>query len=339
MSEALPLTEKNDREDPESAPERCSNCQEILEGPFCHACGQKAAEIRRPLLTFLNEALVDLFSLDSRAFRTVWRSVRAPGEVPRDYVEGRRARHVPPLRLFLFSILAVVFAGWFTSLFESPEASAERDPMERLRTQLDAAIAEEANVEEKTKLQEVRSWFGEPDGVAPEDGVANFDLMTGEVSAEQKEVFGVQLAVSDGDSVKPIVQALASEPELYQEKVNEWLPRIYSILAVLTAIILKLVYWRRFVAEHLVFSLYLHAVLILGASIAELATLTPIGESAQPAFLVIGFFFVPFTVHRFYGGRSHWTLVKLAAVATLYMVALAGLSVFAMFWEAWALVA
>ena len=51
----------------------------------------------------------------------------------------------------------------------------------------------------------------------------------------------------------------------------------------------------------------------------------------------MGLLFLPISLHRFYGGRSIWTLTRLVAVVFLYAILLVALVVFALFWEAWAL--
>lgn len=67
----------------------------------------------------LTDAVGEVFSLDARFARTVWPLVTMPGQVTKEYLSGRRAAHVPPLRTYL--IAAVVFFGLF-SVFppESP---------------------------------------------------------------------------------------------------------------------------------------------------------------------------------------------------------------------------
>jgi hypothetical protein len=96
---------------------RCANCAEPLTGPFCASCGQSADELRRPFRTMLADAMSEVFSLDARLARTVWPLLTRPGRLTKEYLSGRRAAHVPPLRTYL--IAAVVFFGLF-SLFPPP---------------------------------------------------------------------------------------------------------------------------------------------------------------------------------------------------------------------------
>jgi hypothetical protein len=79
----------------------CKNCGARLEGEYCSACGQ-AANTEIPSFWQLTvEFLDDLYSLDSRIWRTVIRLLFRPGELTRDFLAGRRARFLPPLRMYL----------------------------------------------------------------------------------------------------------------------------------------------------------------------------------------------------------------------------------------------
>ena len=80
----------------------CPNCGSDQVTRYCASCGQKAGSLHAPISAFVREALDKLFSFDSR----VWRSLVAlsphPGSLIVHYWEGRRARFVAPLRLYLF---------------------------------------------------------------------------------------------------------------------------------------------------------------------------------------------------------------------------------------------
>ena len=84
----------------------CSNCGAPLTGRYCAACGQPA-DTRIPSLAALLGELVDgLYNLDSRVWRSLLWLVGRPGGLTREYLAGRRARYLPPLRLYLVASLA-----------------------------------------------------------------------------------------------------------------------------------------------------------------------------------------------------------------------------------------
>ncbi len=64
----------------------------------------------------LREFLEDFLELDSRFMRTLKPLLFKPGKLTRDYLDGKRFRYTPPIRLYIFSsmaffILAAMLAG------------------------------------------------------------------------------------------------------------------------------------------------------------------------------------------------------------------------------------
>ena len=98
----------------------CSNCESELLGQYCASCGQRA---RRRMITvweLVKEASDVLTSLDSRLWRTLGLLMFRPGVLTQNYLEGRRARYVAPLRLFLAASVIMFFTLTITTEL-SPE--------------------------------------------------------------------------------------------------------------------------------------------------------------------------------------------------------------------------
>lgn len=85
--------------------EFCLNCGEKLQGKYCYNCGQKDSDFRRPYWTFLEDFTENVISRDSRLWRTLAYLLFLPGAMTREFIAGRRIRFLPPIRLFLVSIL------------------------------------------------------------------------------------------------------------------------------------------------------------------------------------------------------------------------------------------
>lgn len=80
----------------------CSNCGADLVGQFCHSCGQKRfVESDRRLGHLLHQFVASATDLDGRVWRTVRALLFRPGLLSREYFEGRRARWISPVSLFL----------------------------------------------------------------------------------------------------------------------------------------------------------------------------------------------------------------------------------------------
>jgi hypothetical protein len=84
----------------------CLNCGTELAGPFCHYCGQPDKNFMRFFPVLLRELLADFLDFDSRFARTMRPLLFHPGKLTRDYLDGRRFRYTPPLRLYIFASMA-----------------------------------------------------------------------------------------------------------------------------------------------------------------------------------------------------------------------------------------
>ena len=81
----------------------CANCGTALTGPFCAQCGQHVADYHQSVWRFLADFLDNTFCWDNKLLRTLGPLFRQPGFLTREFMAGRRARYVHPLRLFLFT--------------------------------------------------------------------------------------------------------------------------------------------------------------------------------------------------------------------------------------------
>ena len=118
----------------------CYNCATPLIGQWCHVCGQAPHDFHRSAWALAAEAFESFFHADGRLWRTLWRLVRNPARLTRDYLAGKRAPQIPPLRLFLVVLLIVFLIGsWATrgvSLVQMGKPSAA------LQTEMDASPVE-----------------------------------------------------------------------------------------------------------------------------------------------------------------------------------------------------
>jgi len=85
----------------------CANCGAPLGGDYCSRCGQRADVHAHSVGHFVHEFAEALTHADSSVWRTLVMLLRRPGFLTREYFEGRRARYLPPLRLYL--VMSVLF--------------------------------------------------------------------------------------------------------------------------------------------------------------------------------------------------------------------------------------
>jgi hypothetical protein len=103
----------------------CPNCNAPLSGSYCARCGQKVASIDPSLHEVLHDLTHELLHVDGKIFRSLQLLITRPGYLTLEYVLGRRARYVSPIRLYLiFSVLYFGFSALDANriVFQADEA-------------------------------------------------------------------------------------------------------------------------------------------------------------------------------------------------------------------------
>jgi len=100
----------------------CPNCQRNIESNdvFCAGCGQRIQSHMDSVADFFKHFLNDYFAYDSKLVASLRPLLFSPGGMTVDYSQGKRARYIPPMRLYIFiSFLFFVCVSVFTH--SSPE--------------------------------------------------------------------------------------------------------------------------------------------------------------------------------------------------------------------------
>ena len=92
---------------PTPATIRCANCDSPGAGRYCGHCGQRLDVHLHSVGHFMGEAAEVLTHSDSSLWNTLWPLLTRPGELTREFIAGRRARHLQPFRLYL--VASVLF--------------------------------------------------------------------------------------------------------------------------------------------------------------------------------------------------------------------------------------
>lgn len=85
----------------------CVTCGLLLEGTYCHGCGEKLHEYHDfSLARYTREIVHQLTSLDAKIFKTIHLLLVKPGLLTKEYLLGRKSKYIRPVRLYLsFSML------------------------------------------------------------------------------------------------------------------------------------------------------------------------------------------------------------------------------------------
>lgn len=88
-----------------------------MTGAYCPTCGQaRFRQQDRRLRYLLGEAFDAVTDLDGRLWQSLRATLLQPGRIARDWFDGRRARWVSPIRLFLLANLLYFFSPGLTDL-------------------------------------------------------------------------------------------------------------------------------------------------------------------------------------------------------------------------------
>lgn len=90
----------------------CANCDRAVGGAdqkFCPACGQPTPAHRIDWHFLGHELEHSVLHMDRGIFYSLKNLMLRPGHFIRDYIEGRRARHIKPLMLIMILAAAMVF--------------------------------------------------------------------------------------------------------------------------------------------------------------------------------------------------------------------------------------
>jgi hypothetical protein len=107
----------------------CPNCGRPLDGGFCAECGQKVTALNPTFHDFFHDLTHELLHVDGKIFRTVRLLLTKPGFLSREYFDGRRARYISPIRLYL--IFSVVYFG-VSALLSTPLSEQDRAELQRI---------------------------------------------------------------------------------------------------------------------------------------------------------------------------------------------------------------
>lgn len=218
------------------APAACLNCGTALDGRFCSRCGQRAIGAYPTVGEMIGDAWQELSGWDGRMARTVRTLLRRPGALTVETMEGRRARYMSPVRLYLIASLV-----YFLCAVAVPNLRTI-DPV-----QLPGSDAQ----------------------VIRMNGSGQLIGLTGE--ERERALRNLERAPWWAQAV---MRPILLDPEGFRLGYLQTLPRALFVLVPVFAAIVALFYRHRPFPQHLVFAVHLHAVIFIVLTVRELSQLT-----------------------------------------------------------------
>jgi len=268
----------------------CLNCGTVLEGKFCHNCGQENLQIRENFGHMMNHAVSDYFHFDHQFFHTLKPLLLQPGKLTNEYMAGRRVQYLHPVKMYIF--ISIVY---FLLLFQSAGESKKNDktPGKRVNTEqgLNAAKKE---IEKNPGLTAKQKKAIE-NAIGQQKVVTNYGLTTvTDTDPDYKQ--GKQSWFHPSTDDTTYQQYIAGQKKLPEDERNgfferQWnkktltyrekygsmagevfiedlkhnTPKMMFLLLPLFALILKLAFWKnkKYYVEHLIYSFHFHCFLFL----------------------------------------------------------------------------
>jgi hypothetical protein len=327
----------------------CLNCGTELRGQYCGNCGQRARGRLISLWELLQDAFGDLFELDSRLWRTLIPLLARPGQLTRDYLEGRRARYMPPFRMYLVLSLVFFVVAFFDprddlALLFEPEheptvgEAAERD--EHVREEVDEVLEELAaeGVITQEQAETARHgqdlhWtlFDSSDGAAIEIDV---DPETGKCTLDEERYDKMPAWFKKRVTPARIIGACErfrnEGAKVLVDPLLDNIPVALIVLLPFMALVLKGLYplSRRYFVEHLLFFVHFHSffflLLTLQILFSRVSGLVFIPDAIAALVMVAASFYIPVYLYKamrmVYGQGHFMTTIKYLVLCAAYFV-------------------
>lgn len=284
---------------PNTVPAVCANCGAHVSGRYCSECGQRVEHALHSVWHFACEAAEDLTHADSRLWRTLTALLFKPGFLTQEFLAGRRASYLPPLRLYLvlsvsFFLLAATLnqTGTTRVVFVDPSDFPSAPVSELPRQAIERA--RQRTAQDCAKLRYTGPW---------------------------QSRLGPALRTSCQRTVEDGGRGLT-------EGFFHNLPRALFLTVPALALVMVPLYLRsrRYYIEHLLFVLHDHAFVfaLLGLFSIVAAVLRLVHVPVGPLeYAVCGYIpcYYYLAMRRVYGQSRVYTLAKLIVLALAYLVA------------------
>jgi Protein of unknown function (DUF3667) len=314
----------------------CLNCGTETPGRYCPNCGQENIEPKQSVWHLIHHFFSDITHFDGKFFITVKDLFAKPGFLSREYMSGRRASYLDPIRMYIFT--SAIFFLIFFSLFNVKNIDFRDHDKIVKNADLNELLAEAKTKQDSLKIQKVFDLTkNKLVKIAKDSGRSGGDfdvyldtsvyhsfaaydsaqraLPSGRRDGWFKRIITrrkIELAKRYRDEHENLIRDLISE-NLHN------LPKVLFISLPLFALMLKLLYIRRkqfFYVDHGIFSIHLYIfsflILLIFFGLNKLHSSTEWGLINWLIFAVViyPFFYYYKAMRRFYGQRRAKTILK-----------------------------
>jgi hypothetical protein len=276
---------------------QCLNCAAPLNGPFCSQCGQRAVPPHPTVRELAGDAFAEFSGWDGKFSGTIRTLLRKPGELTRQWIEGRRISFVSPLRVYLTASLV-----YFVVAAAAPNIRPHQDGGVDLGA-VKFGVTKGTNAPQRVSNDVGTAVSANRPLTGPERDSAIADI------AQAPPLF------------RPMLLKAVDDPANFKNAVQRAMPNVFLGLVPVLGLILALFYRGRHYPDHLYFAIHLAAFIFIARTVGNLALFThsiPIAAVAQVLIMCWIVAYGVMALRRVYGGSVLGTILKGIAVAMLY---------------------
>jgi hypothetical protein len=117
-------------------------------------CGQENIEPKETVWGLISHFFYDITHFDGKFFSTSKLLILRPGFLPKEYLEGRRARYLHPIRMYVFT--SAVFFLFLYSIFNIREMNWGEDKEERIAAQVNDSTVKKLDSAKRLALADAK---------------------------------------------------------------------------------------------------------------------------------------------------------------------------------------
>lgn len=298
----------------ETPARRCLNCETALTDKFCSHCGQRDLPPKQTMGELFSNFISSFWSFESKFFATGRYLLFKPGQLAKDFNEGKRERYYHPARMYVF--ISFIYFLLLTTLPEQDEKVTESP----------ASTAEkEVGTIDAGKGTTVDISFGEF------KSVEQYDSAQATLPPDKRDSWIERKIAIQSIYLGQKYEGKSGEFEAnFKNSFLENLPKVFFFLLPVFALLLKLLYVRRNVllSEHLVFSVFYYNFFFLAGIFYMIIDLTPYLEYVNLVLVAWIFIYLLLAMKRMYGQPWGKTVGKYFLLVLSFMLCvLAGIMI------------
>ncbi|MDB5200180.1 MAG: hypothetical protein JWO92_2143 [Chitinophagaceae bacterium] len=307
-------------------------------GKFCHNCGQENIEPKESVWHLVSHFFKDVTHFDGKFFTSLKDLILRPGFLSKEYMVGRRASYLNPVRMYLFT--SAIFFLIFFSLYTVDEKGLTVSSVLWGRTADEVKHMDSVQFNEFTRKINNGKPLTRAEVTAMID-TSGFHIAPGNFHSKEEYDSLLKAGVKKHNWIErqlvykdiEIKKKYGSNPKLIiAALLNRFLhslPQMLFVLLPLFALILKLVYVRRkqfYYVDHIIFTIHFYIfiflVMLVTFGISKLKNLLHWEwlKYIVLVFILSIFFYFYKALRNFYKQRRAKTILKYFILLFLFLV-------------------